>query len=172
MRDLVATCRGEWPNTSMCPLVGYSRPRSNFTVVDLPEPFGPSRPNTSPRRTSKLTSSTAFALGRPQKSLNTFVRPRTAITTSEDAGGDGGYCRLASAAGILVNRRDKRQNGDEAFAAGDSPSPQGRGRGEGERTLETPMRLRPLALPPSTGFGLDEIVSSESGSRSSWACKI
>src|SRR5258708_32701599 len=100
MRDWVATCRGEWLNTSMCPLVGYSRPRSNFTVVDLPEPFGPSRPNTSPCRTSKLTSSTAFALGRPQKSLNTFVRPRTAITTSEDCGTDVGDCSSVSAAAL------------------------------------------------------------------------
>ena len=41
MRDLVATCRGEWPKTSMCPLVGYSNPSSSLTVVDLPEPFGP-----------------------------------------------------------------------------------------------------------------------------------
>src|SRR2546428_9203885 len=77
MRDLVATCRGEWPNTSMCPLVGYNSPKINFTVVDLPDPFGPSSPNTSPRLTSKSTSSTARALGRPQKSLKTFVSPRT-----------------------------------------------------------------------------------------------
>src|SRR5438477_11351240 len=77
MRDLVATCRGEWPKTSMWPLVGYSNPRINFTVVDLPEPLGPSRPKTSPWRTSKSTLSTARALGRPQKSLKTLVRPRT-----------------------------------------------------------------------------------------------
>src|ERR1039458_4419034 len=82
MRDLVATCRGEWPKTSICPFVGYSNPSISFTVVDLPEPLGPSRPNTSPRRTSKSTPSTARALGRPQKSLNTFVRPRTDTTTS------------------------------------------------------------------------------------------
>ena len=82
MRDLVATWRGEWPKTSMCPLVGYSNPSSSLTVVDLPEPFGPSRPNTSPRRTSKSTLSTARALGRPQKSLKTLVRPRTETTTS------------------------------------------------------------------------------------------
>src|SRR6266704_6089838 len=105
MRDLVCTCRGEWPKTSMCPLVELSRPRSNFTVVDLPEPFGPSRPNTSPRRTSKLTSSTAFALGRPQKSLNTFVRPRTAITASEDSGTEDRDCGLVSAAVITQDKR-------------------------------------------------------------------
>src|SRR5664279_2534802 len=83
MRDFVATCRGEWPKTSMCPLVGYNNPRSSLTVVDLPEPFGPSSPNTSPRRTSKSTPSTARALGRFQKSLKTFVSPRTETTTSE-----------------------------------------------------------------------------------------
>src|SRR5438128_8079730 len=84
MRDLVATWRGEWPKTSMCPLVGYSRPRSNFTVVDFPEPFGPSKPNTSPRRTSKSTLSTARAFGRFQKSLKILVRPRTMMTFSPD----------------------------------------------------------------------------------------
>ena len=55
-------------------------------MVDLPEPFGPSSPNTSPRRTSKSTLSTARAFGRPQKSLKTLVRPRTATTTSLDCG--------------------------------------------------------------------------------------
>src|SRR5450830_1884281 len=68
----------------MCPRVGFSKPSSSLTVVDLPEPFGPSRPNTSPRRTSKSTLSTARALGRFQKSLNTFVSPRTETTTSSD----------------------------------------------------------------------------------------
>src|SRR5580698_351715 len=82
MRDFVATCRGEWLNTSMCPFVGYSRPSSILIVVDFPEPFGPSRPKTSPRRTSKSTLSTARAFARPQKSLNTFVNPRTATTIS------------------------------------------------------------------------------------------
>src|SRR5436190_11320102 len=86
MRDLVCTCRGEWPNTSQWPLVGFNKPSSNLTVVDLPEPFGPSKPKTSPRRTSKSTLSTARAFGRPQKSLKTLVRPRTATTTSVDCG--------------------------------------------------------------------------------------
>src|ERR1017187_4939990 len=66
----------------MWPLVGYSNPSINFTVVDLPDPFGPSKPNTSPCRTSKSTLSTARALGRPQKSLKTLVRPRTETITS------------------------------------------------------------------------------------------
>src|ERR1051325_400040 len=83
MRALVATWRGEWPKTWMWPLVGYSRPSSSLTVVDLPDPFGPNRPKTSPRRTSKSTLSTARALGRPQKSLKTLVRPRTETIRSE-----------------------------------------------------------------------------------------
>src|ERR1043166_167128 len=35
MRDLVATCRGEWPKTSMWPLVGYSSPSAKSTTVKL-----------------------------------------------------------------------------------------------------------------------------------------
>src|SRR6476646_4755055 len=68
----------------MCPFVGNNSPSSIFTVVDLPDPFGPSKPNTSPRFTSKLTLSTARAFGLPQKSLNTLVNPRTTITFSVD----------------------------------------------------------------------------------------
>src|SRR5206468_11125863 len=66
----------------MWPLVGYRSPNNSFTVVDFPEPFGPSKPNTSPRLTSKSTLSTARAFARPQKSLNTLVRPRTEMTVS------------------------------------------------------------------------------------------
>src|SRR6186713_2626876 len=87
MRDFVATWRGEWPNTSTWPRVGYNSPRRILTVVDLPEPLGPSKPKTSPRRTSKSMPSTARALGRPQKSLKTLVRPRTAATTSDEGAG-------------------------------------------------------------------------------------
>src|SRR2546422_337970 len=70
----------------------------SFTVVDLPEPFGPSRPKTSPRCTSKSTLSTARALGRPQKSLKIFVRPRTRTTTSaSECGVRGVECGVRSA---------------------------------------------------------------------------
>src|SRR5581483_10385843 len=84
MRALVATCLGECPNTWIWPLVGLSRPSNSLTVVDLPEPLGPSRPKTSPLRTSKSTLSTARAFGRFQKSLKILVRPRTETTTSAD----------------------------------------------------------------------------------------
>src|SRR5712664_1675218 len=47
------------------------------------------------------------------------------------------------------------------------PLPKGEGRGEGEAPLETAMRLRPRALPPSRGSALDEIANLDSASRSS-----
>src|SRR5215469_1508902 len=72
----------------MCPFVGWSKPRMSFTVVDFPEPLGPSNPNTSPRRTSKSTLSTARALGRPQKSLKILVKPRTETIVSPLADGE------------------------------------------------------------------------------------
>src|SRR6058998_1947210 len=93
----------------MNPLVGYNKPRIIFTVVDLPEPFGPSRPNTSPGRTSKSTLSTALALGRPQKSLNTFVSPRT--TTTFSVGVDGlraAGCGAFFSKAIIVGKSWKR----------------------------------------------------------------
>src|ERR1017187_6494611 len=101
MRDFVWTWRGKWPKTSMCPRVGFSKPSSSLTVVDLPEPFGPSSPKTSPRRTSKSTLSTARAFGRFQKSLNTLVSPRTETTTSVlDCGLRIANCGFNSASGI------------------------------------------------------------------------
>src|SRR5690242_21684628 len=104
MRDFVCTWRGDLPKTSIWPLVGYSRPSSSLTVVDLPEPFGPSRPNTSPRRTSKSTSSTARAFGRFQKSLKTLVRPRTDTTVSSFE------CGVDSAVAILEVQYCDRTN--------------------------------------------------------------
>src|SRR5690349_894045 len=42
-------------------------PPRMFIVVDLPEPFSPTRPSTRPARTSKLTS---FSTGTPKKLLS------------------------------------------------------------------------------------------------------
>src|SRR5262249_42505607 len=102
MRAFVCTCRGEWPNTFMCPFVGCNKPSNNFTVVDFSDPFGPSNPNTSPFRTSKSTLSTARALGRPQKSLKTFVNPRTDTTTSPFDRMLSEVCTLSSITGIIT----------------------------------------------------------------------
>src|SRR6185369_13305495 len=98
--------RGEWPKTSIWPFVGFSKPRRSLTVVDLPEPFGPSRPKTSPRRTSKSTLSTARAFGRPQKSLKILVKPRTATITSfvVELGSDGFGVSVAVMGYGSVNR--------------------------------------------------------------------
>src|SRR4029077_18824283 len=111
MRALVATCCGEWPKTSMCPLVGYNKPSSGFTVVDLPEPFGPSNPKTSPRRTSKSTSSTARALGRFQKSLKILVRPRTETTTSPfDCGVPSADCGVGAIREVVMRSIKSRRH--------------------------------------------------------------
>ncbi len=47
------------PATMALPAEGGSRPHSMRMVVVLPEPLGPRKPKMSPRRTSKLTWSTA-----------------------------------------------------------------------------------------------------------------
>src|SRR6516164_4904119 len=49
-----------WPQTMAVPLVGARKPVIIFIVVDLPAPFGPRKPSTSPRGTVKEMSSTAF----------------------------------------------------------------------------------------------------------------
>ena len=51
-------------------------------VVDLPLPFGPRSPNTSPRRTDSDSPSTAATVGRSQKSRNVFRTSFSSITLS------------------------------------------------------------------------------------------
>ena len=46
------------------PAVGAMRPRRIFRSVDLPAPFSPRRPRTSPRLTSKLRRSSATTPGK------------------------------------------------------------------------------------------------------------
>src|ERR1700733_9960520 len=48
-----------YPATRAPPEVGLNRPHSMRMVVDLPAPFGPRKPKTSPLRTSRLMRSTA-----------------------------------------------------------------------------------------------------------------
>src|SRR5512133_701573 len=88
----------------MWPFVGLSRPSRSLTVVDLPEPFGPSRPKTSPRRTSKSTLSTARAFGRPQKSLTILVRPRTDTMVSAGTAAGAGLLDTGSSEIIRLDQ--------------------------------------------------------------------
>src|SRR6185369_16397310 len=57
----------------IAPLVGRSRPIAIRIVVDLPAPFGPRKPVTTPGRTVNVRSSTAVLLP------YLFVRPRASI---------------------------------------------------------------------------------------------
>src|SRR5271170_7693452 len=64
------TCRG-WRATYAWPPLGGSSVVSIRTSVVLPAPLGPSNPNTSPRRTSKLTFSTAVKV--PKRLVRSLV---------------------------------------------------------------------------------------------------
>src|SRR4051794_8696731 len=57
-------------------------PISIFRVVVLPAPFGPRKPNTSPRLTSNDTSFTASTLLRKKPSRKVLARRSARITTS------------------------------------------------------------------------------------------
>src|ERR1017187_7303008 len=48
-----------YPATCARPEVGLSKPQSMRIVVDLPAPFGPRKPKTSPLVTARLSRSTA-----------------------------------------------------------------------------------------------------------------
>ena len=51
-----------WPSNTMRPAVGSSMRRMARPVVDLPQPLSPTSPSVSPRRSAKLTPSTAFTV--------------------------------------------------------------------------------------------------------------
>src|SRR5262245_19957133 len=68
--------RTSTPPTIAVPEVGASSPHSIRIVVDLPAPCLPRKPKISPRRTSKLTSSTATNWPKRR------VRPRTSMAVS------------------------------------------------------------------------------------------
>ena len=55
----MAAFRISWPQTTAVPDVGVRKPVIIFMVVDLPAPFGPRKPRTSPFATEKEMSSTA-----------------------------------------------------------------------------------------------------------------
>src|SRR5436309_5999088 len=61
----------EMPSMNASPAVGRRTPASMRRVVVLPAPSGPTRPNSSPRPTSKLTPATAV------RSPNLRLRPST-----------------------------------------------------------------------------------------------
>src|ERR1051326_5804009 len=74
LRRTSAFCRHmSNPFTCASPELGGSRVVSILMVVLLPAPFGPSKPNTSPRSTSKLTPLTAVC------SPKCLVRPCTSM---------------------------------------------------------------------------------------------
>src|SRR3954454_12421286 len=60
------------PHTSARPALGRTSPQAIFTSVDLPAPFGPSKPTSSPSSTSSSTPPSAVT--DPYR----FSRPRTA----------------------------------------------------------------------------------------------
>ena len=107
-----------------------------MTVVDLPDPLGPSSPKTSPLRTSKSTLSTALALGRPQKSLKILVSPRTATMVWPAFGRSW---REGNSATALMRGR-----GAGAGGAGAAPGGSGADRAR-------PVRFQFLALPHQPG---------------------
>src|SRR5271156_5893470 len=91
------TCRG-WratskPATNAWPSLGVSSVVSIRTTVVLPAPLGPSNPKTSPRRTSKLTLSTAVKA--PKRLVRSLVRiageSRSFIARKSDFRGHPGF---------------------------------------------------------------------------------
>src|SRR4051812_27359014 len=67
------------PSTSTSPLEGGSRPDTSDSVVDLPQPVGPTTATNSPAATVNVRSRTAV-WGRPPAPGNRLVAFRSAMT--------------------------------------------------------------------------------------------
>ncbi len=111
-----------WNSTS--PEVGSIRRSRHRAVVDLPEPDSPTRPNVSPRRTSKEMFETActapicFLKNTPRRIGNSFTRFLTRMSTScEDSAG-------LSDVGVVVSVTTRPPG--ERCASGRAPWPGGR----------------------------------------------
>src|SRR5580704_10977512 len=96
------TCRG-WratskPATNACPPLGGINVVSIRTSVVLPAPLGPSSPKTSPRRTSKLTLSTAVKA--PKRLVRSLV------------------CIASESGSIIARKSDFRSHPGFEFAFG------------------------------------------------------
>src|SRR6516162_661388 len=98
-----------WPQTMAVPLVGARKPVIIFIVVDLPAPFGPRKPSTSPRGTVKEMSSTAFngpkCLTRCRISSIALPSVQIAETLYQH---DGRFVPFAAGSGFTCGRRRRR----------------------------------------------------------------
>ena len=76
---------GGRPNTRASPSFGAISPSSSLIVVLLPEPFGPSNPNTSPGliRKSKWSSATSTRLF--QESAYRLVKPTVSAANADES---------------------------------------------------------------------------------------
>ncbi len=83
-RSSVAWLTTSRPTTEAVPASGFNRVVSTRTNVVLPAPFGPSRPSTVPRATSRSTST------RARTSPKDFDRPRTVMAGSLQCESNGG----------------------------------------------------------------------------------
>ena len=71
--------RTDWPERRTSPAAGGTTPMIACRVVDLPAPFGPIRPTSSARPTSRLSPRTA---GTEPYRTSRFCSSRTAVTVS------------------------------------------------------------------------------------------
>src|SRR3989338_9152195 len=89
--------RRSMPSTPPSPLLGSRTPPSMRNAVDLPAPFGPRKPYSSPRRTSRSRWSTATS--RPKR----LVSPRVTTASRPSSGsqlGIGRHAGLQHAPGV------------------------------------------------------------------------
>ncbi len=96
-----------WPSSVTVPVSGSSRPTSIRARVVLPQPDSPTRPSDSPRRSSRLTLSTALIRARPppvRPEVKVFDRP-LALRMTLSEGSAAAFAEAAVAPRSLLSHR-------------------------------------------------------------------
>src|SRR5919109_2236805 len=90
------------PRSHASPDVLVSRPSSSFTAVVLPAPFGPRKPNTSPRGTVMLRPASATVLPKRFERSTVWTAGMAAAAPSGDAAAVA-FSSITSAIGLRLN---------------------------------------------------------------------
>src|SRR5688572_19272070 len=149
MRCLICEAfrRTSRPRTSTVPASGWWRPSIISIVVDLPAPFGPSRPKISPGATSKLIPSTALTGAFGYRLTRSFTST-AGVVIRVLHGGDELQQELSDDRGLRRIGVDRGHRRVELADRTDLDQRQPPGLGDGEPDGPTILGVRPARHVP------------------------
>src|SRR6266567_3720131 len=112
-----------WPPMRSSPSVMSSRPAIMFSVVDFPQPDGPTRMTNSPSAMSRLILSTASAPS--GKRLVTWSRTMSATVSPHVLALNGTRCQPGDDPALEEQHENDDRDGDDHGGSGDRPGRRG-----------------------------------------------